>query len=332
MRGTVDSRVLLCLTCALLSSCRTPGRPYHAFIDKSGQFKIRLQPSQSARSFSEGLAAVSVNGRWGFINLDGQFVVPPQFGWVEDFSEGLAVVTPAPADEYWNKSTLFGYIDASGRYVIPPSFNWAGPFSDGLAPVCVGSCRGKDLPERRVGYIDRHGDYVLPARYGDGSRFSEGLACASLTAGLHTMHGFIDKSGRFVIEPRFIWANEFSNSLAATDQGFINHHGNVVIGREPASQDGDFSEGWAAVMDGERLVFVDTEGKVRLRPNNEAVGSFSEDLAPACPSNCGPSALGSGQNWGFIDRAGKFVIKPQFGYRPAPFRNGLALVCLGCKG
>jgi hypothetical protein len=268
----------------------------------------------------------------GFIDSGGQFVIPAKFGSVDDFSEGLALVTPALADEYWNKNTLFGYINMSGQYVIPPRFNWALSFSDGLAPVCTGPCRNKDLSKARIGYIDRNGKYVLPARYGEGCRFSEGLACASPDAGLHALQGFIDRSGEFVIKPRFTWASEFSNGLAATNDGFITHHGDVVIARQPASQDGDFSEGWAAVMDGERLVFVDTEGKVRLRPNDEAVGSFSEDLAPACPSNCGPSALGSGQNWGFIDRAGKFVIKPQFGYRPAPFRNGLALVCLGCKG
>lgn len=315
--------------CGAPTGCRTDP-PHLAFIDKTGQVRIRLQPSQGAHSFSEGLAAVSVNGKWGFVTADGQFVITPQFGWVDDFSEGLALVTSAPADQYWNRNTLFGYIDISGRYLIPARFNWALSFSEGLAPVCTGPCRNRDLPQARVGYIDRHGTYVLAPRYGHGGQFVEGLACASVDTGTKALLGFVDKSGEFVIEPRFMWAHEFSSGLAATSSGFINHIGEVVIARQPASQDGDFSGNWAAVRDGKRIVFVDTTGRVRLRPNCEDVGAFSEDLAAACASNCGMSA--SGQNWGYIDRTGKFVIKPQFGYRPGPFRNGLALVCFGCKG
>ncbi len=79
-------------------------------------------------------------------------------------------------------------------------------------------------------------------------------------------------------------------------------------------------------------MFIDTKGRVTLRPDVQGIGRFSEELAPACPSNCGPSAIGAGQNWGFIDKSGKFVIKPQFGYRPQPFHDGLALVCFGCRG
>jgi hypothetical protein len=43
-------------------------------------FKIELH-ADDARSFSK-LSAVSVDGKSGFINSDGQYVVPPQFGSV----------------------------------------------------------------------------------------------------------------------------------------------------------------------------------------------------------------------------------------------------------
>jgi len=319
--------LLTFVACANSSS----GPRYFAFIDKTGQVKIRLEPSRAARSFSEGLAAVSVNGKWGFIKPDGQFAIPPQFGAVEDFSEGLALVTNATADRYWKKDTLFGYIDTSGRFVIEPRFNWASSFSEGLAPVCVGPCRNEDAVGARIGYINRNGQYVLPPIYSSSSPFSEGLARASRRPGILSPAGFIDHAGRFVIEPRFVFADGFSNGLAATSEGFINRKGEVVIASQPASEGGDFSGGWAAVLEGEKIVFIDITGQVKLRPQYQ-VGGFSEDLAAACPGNCGPSAIGSDQNWGYIDRAGRYVIRPQFGYKPKPFRNGLALVCFGCKG
>ncbi len=321
----------LLLYCGLLNGCRSD-RPFYAFIDRSGLVKIRLNPSQTARSFSEGLAAVSVNGKWGFIDSGGQFAIPPQFGWVGDFSEGRALVTSAPADQYWNKNTLFGYINTSGQFVIPPRFNWALAFSDGLAPFCIGPCRNEGLSHARIGYIDHLGAIVLAPSYPEANQFSEGLACATRDVGLKALKGFINKSGQFVVEPRFMWAGEFRNGLAATDLGFVNHHGDVVISSQAAGDAREFREGLAAVEDGERTAFIDIQGRVILRPICEAVGQFSEDLAPACPRNCGPSELGFGQNWGYIDKSGKFALKPQFGYKPEPFRNGLALVCFGCKG
>jgi WG containing repeat len=316
--------ILLGISLLSQAACKT-GPPTFAFIDRSG-------PKQAAHSFSERLAAVSLNGKWGFIDESGRFVIPPLFGVVENFSQGLAMVTTASIDHYWERDTLFGYIDRTGKFVIEPRFNWAGSFSEGLASVCVGLCRGSDRILGGVGYIGRDGKFVLPPRYKDAGRFSEGLAVAGTGLGPLAPKGFIDKSGAFVIAPRFIYADEFAEDLAATDQGFINRRGEVVIKAEPLSPGGDFSSGWAAVREGDGPVFINTKGQITLRPDYRGVGPFSEDLAPACPSNCGPSALGFGQNWGFMNKSGKFVIKPQFGYRPEPFHNGLALVCFGCKG
>lgn len=325
---------VLVILVLLQPGCRPAAPRSVSFIDKAGRFRIRLKPTQAAHSFSEGLAAVSLDKKWGFIDSKGQFVIPPQFGWVGDFSDGLAVVTSTPESDFWNKETLFGFIDKSGLYVLPEEFNWAGSFTEGLAPVCVGKCRNAEFRQRHAGYIDHLGHYVLPPQFVDADNFAEGLASVSTTGVLGSpSHGFIDRAGRFVIAPRFIFASTFSHGLAATDKGYVDHHGTVVINRQPAAnQGGDFSQGWAVVQEGDELVFIDTAGQVKLRPHLQSVGSFSENLAPACRSNCEPSALGSGQNWGYIDRSGKFVIKPELGYRPEPFKNGLALVCLGCKG
>ena len=44
-------------------------------------------------SFSEGLAAVIINSKWGFINNSGQLLIPCKFDDALSFSEGLAAVT-----------------------------------------------------------------------------------------------------------------------------------------------------------------------------------------------------------------------------------------------
>ncbi|WP_081103996.1 WG repeat-containing protein [Leptospira weilii] len=44
-----------------------------------------------AHSFSEGLAAVQIGKKWGFIDKTGNVVIPPQLEIASHFSEGLAL-------------------------------------------------------------------------------------------------------------------------------------------------------------------------------------------------------------------------------------------------
>jgi WG containing repeat len=58
----------------------------------------------------ESLAAVKVNGKWGYINSRGTPVIPPSFDMARPFAQGLAAVSMG--DRY-------GYIDRTGSQSIP---------------------------------------------------------------------------------------------------------------------------------------------------------------------------------------------------------------------
>ncbi len=49
---------------------------------------------KEANDFSEGLAAVQLEYKWGYIDKEGKFVIKPEFFDAGDFSEGLAMVQP----------------------------------------------------------------------------------------------------------------------------------------------------------------------------------------------------------------------------------------------
>lgn len=81
-----------------------------------------LQRYDQIDAFSEGMAAVRRDGKWGYINLKGEEVIPCQFSDAfppGQFSEGLACVVDDRSEEdnkLWNKRV--GFINKKGEFVI----------------------------------------------------------------------------------------------------------------------------------------------------------------------------------------------------------------------
>ena len=82
---------------------------------------------EDARPFNDtGWAAVKKNGKWGFIDTTGAFMLEPQFEEALSFSGHLAAVKQG---EHW------GYIGLEGNFAIQPEFMQAKSFQDSNAPV-----------------------------------------------------------------------------------------------------------------------------------------------------------------------------------------------------
>ena len=74
-----------------------------------------------ANPFSEGLAAVRIDGRYGFIDTAGRFAIAPRFQAAGDFSHGYAEVRLDNAS---------GIVDRTGRLVVPAQFARIVPFAN----------------------------------------------------------------------------------------------------------------------------------------------------------------------------------------------------------
>ena len=72
---------------------------------------MAIQPQfDEATDFSEGLAAVKIGGKWGFVDKSGKFVIPlGDYKWVKPFQNGLSRVG-FPGDGW-------GYIDQKGKTI-----------------------------------------------------------------------------------------------------------------------------------------------------------------------------------------------------------------------
>ena len=118
------------------------------YVDKAGQFVVS-RVFDDAAPFSEGFAAVMVDGKWGYINKGGTVTIKPQFESAAEFSEGLAAVSTGV--------NRVGYVDTTGRMAIAAAYNVGRPFSHGLARVMKAAGGGRALS---MSYIDKTGKEV----------------------------------------------------------------------------------------------------------------------------------------------------------------------------
>ena len=67
------------------------------------------------------MAAVSIDGKWGFIDATGKRIIEPQYDDARSFSNGVAAV---------KSGNKWGFINESGEMVIKPTFSDAKDFND----------------------------------------------------------------------------------------------------------------------------------------------------------------------------------------------------------
>lgn len=75
-----------------------------SFIDKDGNDALK-KTFTGARSFSNGLAAISVADEWGFIDMEGNIVIEPAFDDAKDFTDKGSVFVKE--DNYWRLLKLY---------------------------------------------------------------------------------------------------------------------------------------------------------------------------------------------------------------------------------
>ena len=279
----------------------------YGFINTNGEEVIPCR-YDFARSFSEGLADVEKDRKYGFINTKGEEVIPCKYEYVQSFSNGFAAV---------QKDYKWGYINTQGEEVCPCKYDYAFDFSEGFAQV---------IKEDKVGLINAKGEEVIPCKYDpyDIVGFSEGFASVLKDR----EYGFINTKGEEVIPFIYDAAYVFSEGLAMVVKdkkcGFINTKGEEVI---PCRYDfdfdfeykfgyaGKFSEGLTSVRKDDKWGYINTKGEEVIPFIYDAAYAFSEGLA----------SVQKNDKWGFINTKGVEVIPYRYD-EVESFHDGLARV------
>lgn len=178
------------LVFAYNKNSRTP-----VYLDKEGKIAIRLEKSTTCfviqgAPFSEGLAAVKINGKWGYIDKTGTLVITPQYKQSASFCAGLACVSTEEIRDHVGYWTHF-IIDRAGKTVKEIAWWPIGTFSEGLVPV---QTWGKEKNKNTYGYINTQGIMAIQPKFDNALPFRNGLARVKVQGN----DAYIDKAGQMV--------------------------------------------------------------------------------------------------------------------------------------
>lgn len=225
-------------------------------------------------SFSEGMASFqNTEEQFGFVNKEGEEVVPAKYFDVGIFSEGLAYV----AKTNDQRQETYAYINEDGDEVLslPAQITYASDFHEGFAAI---------RQEEKWGFIDKDGQIVIEPIYEEVTFFNEGHA--SYRNGNYW--GLINKKGEKVIEAKYqsalIMVEGKVVAELANDEGyeFLTADGKKAIDAPPYKAIiTAFIDGVAIVKEGNAVVFINEEGK---RVNDKSYENMNEEMLPLLTS------------------------------------------------
>ena len=291
------------------------------FVDIHGNIIIKPTYKRIGHlypGFRDGLCKVSYRKRWGFINKNGEWVVPPIYNDVQSYSEGVAAVLQGNKVEYIDTlgDKIFEKVFFSGSSYINLTL-FSGDFHEGLANVCFFDKGTKTFMR---GFINKTGEFVFPPEFEDpDGSFSDGVAITKKHN--RKYKGVLTHDGQYIEARIFDSTNTFNPGTGVAiyrngkKYGLVDKQGTPVT-EAIYERVFPFTEGLALVSYNGQRRFIDNSGKFVIengQVNFEA--PFSDGLA----------LIRYKKHFGFINHNGEFIIEPTL-RRAFSFSDGVAQV------
>jgi hypothetical protein len=218
---------------------------YSGLIDLSGAETLKTKQMKLGK-VSNGRTVFYEKGKYGYMDTQGNIIVPAMYIKADDFCEGKAIV--------YKSHNESGIIDTAGNFIIAPNVSKIMEVNDGLALVkspkydfyFLGSdlkrqntenysaaknfCNGVAPVSRadKWSVINTRGFEMTSSKYQDIDKFQNGFAKVKISRKI----GVADENGKIIIEPDYDFINYYSNDLIRVEKenniGYINIAGNWV--------------------------------------------------------------------------------------------------------
>lgn len=314
----------------------------YGVIDRNGNNLSEICYT-NIRNQSDGLRAVLVGDKWGYIDNCGNMVISPAFKECFDFHNGRAWAA---------KSSKFGVIDKSGNFVVEPAYVPKKRNSTNDSGVLI------FVENRKQGAVNNHGKIICEPKYEevhflcgglsmimrDGSRYTSDfdgnikavpyeskylLGNGLFKVEIKGLWSVVDSEDKVILPPeykeidaigplykdkRYLTAKK-DNKVCVMD-----FDGNVIVKPQVASYIGYASEKYLILWKGERkpkASLIDYDGNVITKEIYDGIKLVGENLIIAR----------IGDQYGICDFLGNFVAQPKYYYMGDPY-NGMVSASL----
>jgi len=175
---------------------RLPLQLTDGWHNADGQFNRGATAYEALGTYSDQCAAAKQSGRWGVINLSGEWMIPAEYDGIVMDETGRC----------WGQSRVFVRqgnqvrLLADGKPLGEP-YEDARPFGSGYAAV---------KRSGKWGFIDSAGEIKIDFQFDDALSFSQHLAAVQVGENW----GYVSLDGELVIRPTFLEAKSFYNGSA----------------------------------------------------------------------------------------------------------------------
>ncbi|MEO7308799.1 MAG: WG repeat-containing protein [Chitinophagaceae bacterium] len=234
-------------------------------------------------TYIDGLAAATLNGKSGYVDMNEQEIVPVIYDVVYLFWEGLSAV---------KLNGKYGYVDKKGKLVIPLKYDRGWAFEGGKASVVLNN---------KQTFINKNGVELLPFKYESLYAYTDGL----IMAWLNQKMGFIDITGKEIIPVKYdsvTFLVEGGKKMFLDGLHYFFDKGGRPMKNVYDEVDDYYDDGTAFVSLNNKWGKTDAKGRL--------ITPLKYDARPFTRYDMTEVRLNS--KFGFINKAGKEVIRPQF--------------------
>lgn len=230
---------------------------------------------------------------WGFMDENGKELIKPQYEFVEEFYEGLALA---------GKEGKVGYIDKNNKVVIPFEYDEAFSFDEGIAVV---------VKDEKYGLIGRLGKELLGFKYDFIGPFNEEMAVIAND----TAYGYINMKGELTIPITLEYAGDFFNGHAVVQmngkKGMIDKSGKVIIPFNYQWLEPLNDQGLCRAKNDSLFGILDHNGSERLPFEYDLIDELTRDFNIVVKEN----------KYGYINNKGAIAIPLRFPFNQSALFN-----------